>query len=56
LRLQVTDNGRGCEPEQVKMGFGLLGMRERIKSLGGEFRLQAQPQQGMNIIATIPLI
>jgi two-component system sensor histidine kinase UhpB len=30
-------------------------MRERIKSLGGEFRLQTRPQQGMNIIATIPL-
>jgi two-component system sensor histidine kinase UhpB len=55
LRLQVTDNGKGYAPEQIKMGFGLLGMRERIKSLGGEFRLQTGPQQGMNIIATIPL-
>jgi two-component system sensor histidine kinase UhpB len=55
LRLQVTDNGKGYAPEQVKMGFGLLGMRERIKSLGGEFRLQTRPQQGMNIIVTIPL-
>jgi two-component system sensor histidine kinase UhpB len=55
LRLQVTDNGRGYAPEQIKMGFGLLGMRERIKSLDGEFCLQTGPQQGMNIIATIPL-
>ena len=55
LRLQVTDNGKGYMPEKIKMGFGLLGMRERIKSLGGEFRLETRPQQGMNIIATIPL-
>jgi two-component system sensor histidine kinase UhpB len=30
-------------------------MRERINSLGGEFSIQTQPQQGMSIIASIPL-
>jgi two-component system, NarL family, sensor histidine kinase UhpB len=55
LRLQVTDNGQGCAIEQIKTGFGLLGMRERINSLGGEFTIQTQTNQGMSIIATIPL-
>jgi two-component system sensor histidine kinase UhpB len=55
LRLKVADDGQGCAIDKIKTGFGLLGMRERINSLGGEFTIQTQPQQGMSIIATIPL-
>jgi len=55
LRLQVTDNGQGCAIDRINSGFGLLGMRERINSLGGKFTITTQPQQGMSIIATIPL-
>ncbi|WP_340123887.1 LapD/MoxY N-terminal periplasmic domain-containing protein [Methylobacter svalbardensis] len=55
LRLQVTDDGQGCAVDRIKTGFGLLGMRERINSLGGELAIKTQPQQGMSIIATIPL-
>ena len=52
LRLKVSDNGRGCNNSE-KTGFGLLGMQERINSLGGEFKLEMQ--QGMTILASIPL-
>lgn len=55
LRLQVTDDGQGCAIDRIKSGFGLLGMRERINSLGGEFTIKTQPQQGMSITASIPL-
>ncbi|MDO9423046.1 MAG: histidine kinase [Methylobacter sp.] len=55
LRLQVTDDGQGCAIDKIKTGFGLLGMRERINSLGGELAIQTRPHQGMSIIATIPL-
>lgn len=55
LRLQISDNGRGCEQETIKTGFGLLGMRERINSLGGVLTIQTQPGHGMNISASIPL-
>ncbi|MFZ2404942.1 MAG: histidine kinase [Methylobacter sp.] len=55
LRLQVTDDGQGCAVDKIKTGFGLLGMRERINSLGGEFAIQTRPHHGMSIIATIPL-
>jgi two-component system sensor histidine kinase UhpB len=56
LRLRVMDDGHGCAAEMIKTGFGLLGMRERINSLGGEFTIQTQPQQGMSITASIPLL
>jgi two-component system, NarL family, sensor histidine kinase UhpB len=55
LKLEVKDDGKGGQPEMLKSGFGLLGMRERVNSLGGEFTIQTQPQQGMSIIASIPL-
>ena len=55
LRLRVTDDGQGCAVENIKTGFGLLGMKERINSLGGEFSIKTQPMQGMNITASIPL-
>jgi len=55
LRLQVNDDGQGCAAGNIKTGFGLLGMRERINSLGGDFTIRTQPRQGMSIIATIPL-
>lgn len=55
LRLEVTDDGQGCANAMIKTGFGLLGMRERINSLGGELTIQTQPRQGMSITANIPL-
>ncbi len=55
LHLKVTDDGQGCTIETIKNGFGLLGIRERINSLGGEVTIQTQPHHGLSIIATIPL-
>ena len=36
-------------------GFGLLGMRERVESLNGDFRLQTRAKIGTLITAWIPL-
>ncbi len=55
LRLEIADNGNGCKITETKNGFGLLGIRERIQSLEGEFDIQTAHQQGMKIIASIPL-
>ena len=55
LQLRISDNGLGCKLETLKTGFGLLGMRERIYSLGGTLTINTQPGQGMRITANIPL-
>lgn len=55
LRLSFQDNGRGCDLNQMAAGFGLLGMRERIKSLEGAFSTETGPGEGMRINVTIPL-
>jgi len=55
LQLIVSDDGQGCNLESSSAGFGLRGMRERIRSLNGELKVQSQPNQGMQINAWIPL-
>lgn len=56
LRLIVADNGRGlADPERVRPGFGLVGMRERVAGLHGQFRLISQPGQGLRIEVDLPL-
>jgi two-component system, NarL family, sensor histidine kinase UhpB len=55
LQLEIVDNGQGCLLSETKKGFGLLAIRERIKSLDGELNIQTAQQQGMKITANIPL-
>jgi signal transduction histidine kinase len=58
LQLRVRDNGCGFNPngpEGSKAGhFGLVGIRERTKSLAGNFSLKSQPGQGTEIIVRLP--
>lgn len=55
LTLIISDNGQGCEMQNIKKGFGLLSMRERVRSLNGEFLIETAPQSGMKITVKIPL-
>ena len=55
LTLKISDNGQGCEMQNIKKGFGLLSMRQRIRSLDGEFLIETAPQNGMKITVKIPL-
>jgi signal transduction histidine kinase len=56
VSLCVRDNGQGFNPElQRGKGFGLVGMRERIQSLGGRLMIASQPGQGTEVIAVVPL-
>ncbi len=55
--LTVQDQGKGFGPateERAKMGVGIAGMRERVRELGGEFKLDSS-SLGTTIRATIPL-
>ena len=56
LDIFVNDNGQGCDLSSVSTGFGLQGMAERVKLLGGSFKLRSQPGKGMEIKAQVPII
>lgn len=53
--LKITDNGRGFDPTQHQVGFGLQSMRERTEAMGGDFSLISQPEQGCQIRVRLPL-
>ncbi len=56
MRLTMEDNGRGFDPAELPQrgGFGLKGLAERARQLGGAFQLQTAPGQGTKIQITIP--
>jgi two-component system nitrate/nitrite sensor histidine kinase NarX len=55
--LEISDNGRGFEPETVDIGsrYGLVGMRERTDMVGGEFQIISMQDRGTTIRVSIPL-
>jgi two-component system NarL family sensor kinase len=56
LRLRVEDDGQGFDSATVEPGhYGLVGMNERAKLLGGRLRVQSCPGSGTCIDVTIPL-
>jgi PAS domain S-box-containing protein len=57
LSLTVSDDGAGFCVEQTNLatGLGLIGMRERMRLIGGEFEIWSQPGQGTKITCRAPL-
>jgi PAS domain S-box-containing protein len=57
----IEDNGQGFDREEVAgreasaRGVGLLGMRERVASLGGRLHIQSRPGQGTRLSLEIPV-
>lgn len=56
LQLEVRDFGCGFDVGPArKRGFGLLGMTERVRLLGGECSIQSELEQGTCISVRLPL-
>jgi signal transduction histidine kinase len=56
VRLTVADDGAGFDPAaSVPPGhFGLIGMRERVQKLGGQFTLRSAPGTGTTVEVAVP--
>jgi len=60
LCLTVTDDGVGFDPTGIyppdgKGGFGIIGMRERMRLLNGRLEVISAPGAGTQVFAIIPL-
>ena len=56
----VRDDGVGFDLREVEArkgypGLGLLGIQERVASLGGALQINSAPKQGTELLVTIPL-
>lgn len=53
ISIDISDNGIGFNPK--KPGLGILGMQERMRSLGGTLKIKSQKRLGSQIQAHLPL-
>lgn len=58
LTLEVRDDGSGFDPSTIhgyqKRHYGLVGMRERVQSVGGRFKLESAAGRGTEVQIQIP--
>jgi PAS domain S-box-containing protein len=56
IYLSVIDQGWGFDPQKLERaaGFGLLGIRERVQSLGGRMKIKSAPGTGSRFLITVP--
>ncbi len=59
LTLEIKDDGVGFDAAVMEagrlQGLGLLGMRERMTLVSGEFAIESQPGKGTCLVARAPL-
>ena len=57
VRIEIRDWGIGFAPREVKENrFGLAGIRERARLLGGKCKIQAAPGKGTSITVVLPVV
>jgi signal transduction histidine kinase len=60
--LVVSDEGKGFDPSVAlsrslnREHFGLQGIQERARAMGGEFEIYSQPNAGARIIINLPIM
>ena len=57
LALTVADDGGGTRtlPAPLGGGYGVVGMRERARSVGGRIRVGPRPRGGFEVVTELPL-
>jgi two-component system sensor histidine kinase UhpB len=51
--IEITDDGPGLSDGPAQ-GFGLRGMAERVRAIGGELNLRNRPTGGLTVTALLP--
>ncbi len=61
VHMSIQDRGRGFNPAEVlcreynREKFGVRGIQERVKALGGMCEIYSQPQEGTLVLVSIPM-
>jgi signal transduction histidine kinase len=54
VTLEVRDDGVGFDAEAERGGFGLDGLRDRLALGGGSLLIDAAPERGTVLSASLP--
>jgi signal transduction histidine kinase len=54
LAVSVRDDGRGFDAAAPRDGFGIDGMRARVREAGGDFELDTAPGEGTRLSIRLP--
>lgn len=54
LYIRIKDNGIGTD--KINKSFGITGMEERVKKLGGSLEVQSEKNKGFEVTVNIPKI
>jgi PAS domain S-box-containing protein len=54
LDLGIFDSGAGFSVASAKEGLGLISMRERLRSVGGQLSVESEPSRGTRIRVHVP--
>lgn len=60
IEIEIRDNGKGFDPETPisrepgRGGFGLTGISERTRMLGGQYTINSTPERGTTINVKLP--
>ncbi len=53
LTCTIRDNGKGFDPSEIRMGFGIRSMQERTNSLGSQIHFESIEGKGTTITLTV---
>ena len=57
LRLTVSDTGAGFQARSARRrGFGLSGIEDRARAVGGRATIRSTPGRGTTVTVTVPLV
>ena len=54
INVQISDNGKGFDENEIEAGNGLANMRKRARELGGTLELDSASGSGTTVKLTIP--
>jgi signal transduction histidine kinase/TPR repeat protein len=54
FRFIIEDDGKGFDPERVKLGMGLNNIKKRVQSMNGEIYIDSAVGRGSSFIIEIP--
>ena len=53
IRVEVADNGVGT-PRPHRMGYGLVGLTERVRAIGGRLIISSRAEEGFTLQVILP--